>query len=90
MAFVGRLHRLRYPSPMTGKRYDNNIVGTAGRQLSKPFFNGRQGCLLVGEQRRLAAKRVGKQYMERSSVMACGANYKSVDFGRGVAVDSDE
>ena len=25
---------------MTGKRYDNNIVGTAGRQLSKPFFNG--------------------------------------------------
>ena len=41
--------------PMTGKRYDNKIVGTAGRQLSKPFFNGRQGCLLVSEQRRLAA-----------------------------------
>ena len=28
--------------PITGKRYDNKIVGTAGRQLSKPFFNGRQ------------------------------------------------
>jgi hypothetical protein len=50
--------------------------------VSKSFFNSCHRCLLVGEQRRLAAKRVGKQYMKSSSVTACAAT--PVDFSRGV------